>query len=120
MAISCHISIVNSGIFIVCVVGFIAANVFSSITYKYTAEAKGAAAFWLFVLGNVVGVIAPIALTFALKRGNPNMIYALCYGGAFTVLQLVAWRLFNQPLSAIQWTGIALVTAGIWLLQWRG
>jgi multidrug transporter EmrE-like cation transporter len=108
---------VNLGIFILCVAGFIAGNVGSSILFKYAADAKGSAALWRFVIGNLIGFIAPIALTFALKRSNPNLTYALCYGGAFAALQLASWKLFNQPLSVIQWAGVGLVGVGILLLQ---
>jgi multidrug transporter EmrE-like cation transporter len=107
------------GIFILCVAGFIAANTWSSILFKYAADLKGSAALWRFAFGNLIGFMAPIALTIALKRANPNITYALCYGGAFAALQLVAWRVFQQPLSGFQWAGILLVGIGILLLQVR-
>jgi multidrug transporter EmrE-like cation transporter len=105
------------GLAVVCVLGFIAANSFSSIQFKYAAEAAGRKALWHFILGNLVGFLGPVALTFALRRANPNIIYALCYGGAFAVLQLVSWRLFDQALSRPQWAGVLLVGLGICLLQ---
>lgn len=108
---------VNVGIFVLCVAGFIAANAGSSILFKYAADAKGSAALWKFVIGNFIGFVAPIALTFALKRSNPNITYALCYGGAFAALQLISWKLFNQSLGVVQWVGVGLVGAGILLLQ---
>ena len=70
-----------------------------------------------FIAGNIIGVLGPIALTFALKILNPNVTYALCYGTAFAVLQIVAWRLFQQPLSNWQVAGIVCVGVGVCLLQ---
>jgi multidrug transporter EmrE-like cation transporter len=101
----------------VCVLGFIAANAASSVVFKYAAERQGSAAFWMFALGNVIGVFAPVALMFGLRRGNPNMVYAFCYGGAFAVLQFASWGLFKQPLTALQWLGILSVGLGICLLE---
>ncbi|MDA3876091.1 MAG: hypothetical protein PF483_03270 [Halothiobacillus sp.] len=57
-----------------------------------------------------------VSLTMALRGTNPNLIYALCLGGSFCALQLVSLLLFKQPLSPVQWTGVALVALGIVLL----
>ena len=101
-----------NGLFVALYVfAFIAANTFSSIQFKWAAERQGSSALWYFILGNLVGVLAPVALVFALKKGNPNIIYALCYGGAFAVLQLVSWKLFKQPLTPMQCTGLFCVGA---------
>lgn len=99
------------------ILGFIAASTIASIQFKLAAEAAGKKALWYFALGNIIGVFGPVALTFALKRANPNFVYALCYGGAFAVLQLVSWRMFHQPLSKAQWIGVGLVAIGIFFLQ---
>ena len=49
--------------------------------------------------GNCVGLAVSISRTLALRGANPNLIYAMCLGGAFCVLQRVALFLFKQPLS---------------------
>jgi multidrug transporter EmrE-like cation transporter len=103
-----------------CIVGFMIASALSSVQFKLAAETSGRTALWHFILGNMIGALGPVALTFALKRANPNIVYALCFGGAFTLLQVVSWRLFHQPLSAFQWAGIGCVAIGIVLLQMRG
>jgi multidrug transporter EmrE-like cation transporter len=102
-----------------CIVGFTIASAWSGVQFKLAAENAGRTALWHFILGNLIGALGPIALTLALKRANPNIVYALCFGGAFTVLQLISWRLFHQPLSTYQWLGIACVAIGIFLLQIR-
>ncbi|HEY6228478.1 MAG TPA: hypothetical protein VI282_15270 [Verrucomicrobiae bacterium] len=99
------------------VVMFAAGTVLSSIEFKYAAEHTGRKALWHFIGGNLIGVLGPIALTLALRVLNPNITYALCYGTAFAVLQVVAWRLFHQPLSQWQVAGIVLVGVGVCLLQ---
>ena len=104
---------------VLCVVAFAIANAWSGIQFKLAADEMGRKALWRFIWGNVIGALGPVALTLALKRANPNVVYALCYGGAFTLLQLLSWRMFHQPLSIFQWAGIACVAAGIILLQIR-
>lgn len=99
------------------VAGFVLANTSSSILFKLAAEASGRKALWPFILGNLVGALGPVTLTFGLKLGDPSLVYALCFGGAFTILQIVSLLVFNQTLSHYQWAGIGLVTLGIWLLQ---
>ena len=96
-----------------------AASAWSSIQFKFAADASGRKAIWYFVLGNLIAALGPVAMTLALKRANPSVVYALCYGCAFALLQLVSWRLFHQNLSSWQWAGIALVGVGIFLLQVR-
>src|SRR5918992_785188 len=100
-------------VFVLYVVGFIIASASSSITFKLAADSSGKRAIWYYVIGNVIGALGPLALTFALKRAGPNLVYALCYGGAFAILQIVSWRLFREPLSIYQWAGVACVGIGI-------
>jgi multidrug transporter EmrE-like cation transporter len=54
-----------------------------------------------------------------LRQANANLVYAICWGAAFCVLQFATWWLFKEPLSTWQWTGVALVGVGILLLQVR-
>lgn len=96
---------------------FISGTVLSSIAFKYAAENAGRKALGYFIFGNIVGVLGPIALTLALRVSNPNITYALCYGTAFAALQIVAWRLFQQPLSHWQVAGIICVGIGVCLLH---
>jgi multidrug transporter EmrE-like cation transporter len=110
----------KAAVMLMCVAGFIVASTWSAIHFKWAADASGKKAIWHFVAGNIIGAFGPVALTLALKRTSPSLAYALCYGCAFAVLQLVCWRLFQQSLSVWQWVGIVLVGIGIFLLQVRG
>jgi multidrug transporter EmrE-like cation transporter len=101
------------------VVLFSIASTSAAIQFKLSSASAGGKALWHFILGNLIGVLGPVTLTLALRRGHPNLVYARCYGCAFTLLQIVSWRLFQQPLSPLQWTGAALVGVGILLLQIR-
>lgn len=98
---------------------FSIASTSAAIQFKLSSASVGRKALWYFIIGNVIGALGPVALTLALRRGNPNLVYALCYGCAFSLLQVVSWRMFQQPLSPVQWAGVALVGIGILLLQVR-
>ena len=102
-----------------CVIAFAVASTWSCILFKMAADATGKRAVWLYVVGNLVAAVGPLGLTLALKRTNPNVIYAVCYGAAFACLQLVSWRLFKVTLTPWQWIGIVAVGLGICLLQMR-
>ena len=101
------------------VLGFSVGTTASWLQFKRAADSSGWTAVWYFVLGNVIGAICPIALTFALRRGHPNLVYALALGGSFALLQIVSWRLFRQPMSVAQWSGVGCVGLGVVLLQLR-
>jgi len=101
------------------VVVFIVASVGSSLLFRAAAQSSGRTTLLYFVVGNLVGLGVSISLTLALRGTNPNLIYALCLGGTFCVLQLASAWLFKQPLSAVQWVGIALVAGGVVLLPFK-
>src|SRR6185503_16090558 len=70
--------------------GFVVANTWSAILFKLAADYAGKKAVWTYVVGNLIGALGPLALTFALKRGHPNVIYALCFGCSFAAVQIVS------------------------------
>jgi multidrug transporter EmrE-like cation transporter len=109
----------KQGVLVLYVVAFAISNAWSGIQFKFAAQSTGRTALLHFIIGNLIAACGPVALTFALKRGHPNVVYALCFGTAFVVLQLAAWRVFQQPLSLTQWAGVGCVGAGIFLLQVR-
>ena len=98
---------------------YIIASSCSGLQLKIAAEKAGRVGVWYFVLANVIGILCPIALMFALKQAHPNVVYALCFGGAFALLQIASCWLFKQPLSIWQWAGVVSVGIGIFLLQIR-
>ena len=95
---------------------FILASVGSSLLFRMAAQHAGRTMIVYFILGNCVGLAVSISLTLALRGTNPNLIYAMCLGGAFCLVQLASTLLFKQPLSPVQWVGVALVVSGLVLL----
>lgn len=103
----------------VCVTGFVLTQVGATLSFKYAADRSGWEALKFFILGNVIGFLCPVCLTLALRGTNANVIYAVCFGASFCLMQFGAWWLFRQALSPFQWTGIGLVSLGIVFLQIR-
>jgi multidrug transporter EmrE-like cation transporter len=101
---------------IAAVVVFILANVGSSLLFRMAAQHTGRTTILYFILGNCVGLAVSSSLTLALRGTNPNLIYAVCLGGGFCALQLASTLLFKQPLSPVQWVGVAFVAIGFVLL----
>lgn len=76
-----------TGLFIV---GFVISSTAASLIFKVAADAAGWTAFRLSVVGNFVGVWAPVCLMCALKGTNANVVYAVCYGVGFCALHIRA------------------------------
>lgn len=70
--------------------------------------------WWLFgfIVGNIVGFVCPIVITLALKIGSPNLVYAMCLGIGFALLQVCSAILFKESLSVWQWGGSRLHRRG--------
>lgn len=101
------------------IAGYIAAFLGVNLAMKFAAQREGAAYWSWFIGGNVVGFFCTVFLTQALRGGNPNLVYAICIGAGFCLLQILSFILFKEPLTFWQWLGIGLVGFGILCLQIR-
>jgi multidrug transporter EmrE-like cation transporter len=104
---------------IVAVAGYILASIGSSLLFRVAAQHTGRTALIYFIIGNCVGLGVSVSLTLALRNTNPNLIFAVCLGGAFCALQLVSAMVFKQPLAPVQWVGISLIAIGLVLLPFK-
>jgi multidrug transporter EmrE-like cation transporter len=90
----------------------------ANICLNYAALAQSRAGWWTwFIAANAVGFLCVVSLPHALKLAPPNIVYALAIGGGYLLLQIAAFLLFREPLSAWQWAGIALIGVGTLFLQ---
>jgi len=100
------------------ILGYFAAFLGVNLAMKFAALKHGTPAWWWwFVGGNIVGFFCTVFMVRALDGQNPNLIYALCIGGGFCLLQVASYLIFREPLGLWQWAGIALVGVGIICLQ---
>ena len=101
------------------VVAFIMFSVTGNLLLRVAGQHHGWQAVMIFIIGNISGFVAAITLTLTLRGRHPNLIYALCLGGGFCLLQLMSRVCFQVPLTTWQWLGVALIGAGVLCLQVR-
>lgn len=76
-------------------------------------------AWWLwFCLGNVIGFLAPLSITFALKEGQASWVFAVAMGSGFLLLHGLLWLFYSEPISRLQGVGVLLVATGFILMNW--
>jgi multidrug transporter EmrE-like cation transporter len=100
------------------ILGYIIAFLGVNLAMKFASLRAGSSGFWWwFIGGNFIGFFCTVFLTRALKFQHPNVVYALCVGGGFCLLQFACYFLFKEPLTFWQWLGIGLVVLGTLCLQ---
>lgn len=100
------------------IAGYIVCFLGVNLAMKAAAQHDGTPAYWWwFVGGNIVGFFCTVFMAMALRGQNPNLIYALCIGGGFCLLQIASLLVFKDALTFWQWLGIGLVGIGIICLQ---
>ncbi len=104
---------------LVAILVFILASAGSSLLFRVAAQHTGRTTILYFILGNCVGLAVSSSLTLALRGTNPNLVYAMCLGGSFCLLQLASMLLFKQPLAPVQWVGVSFVAIGVVLLAFK-
>jgi small multidrug resistance pump len=58
-----------------------------------------------------------LAMTRALRAIPIGLVYAIWSGGGIALVTLIGWRLFGQSLEAGEIAGIALILAGVVVIQ---
>lgn len=58
-----------------------------------------------------------VAMTRALQVIAVGVVYAIWSGVGITLVALIGWLLFEQPLNPGEWAGIALILAGVVVIQ---
>ncbi len=72
-----------------------------------------------YVIGITIGyALAFWLLSLSLKLGMPlGMSYAIWSGLGTAIIAIIGVYLFKEPLFMVQWCGIALIIAGVVLLN---
>ena len=69
-----------------------------------------------FVGGHLFGVTSAWFMMILYKSINPNVVFGICFGGAFFCVQIAIARVFHSELAISQYIGIIAIVAGILLL----
>lgn len=99
------------------IIGFAVSQTGAYVCLRFASQETGLRMASIFLLGNIIGFGSPVCLTMALKNANPNIIYAMCIGGSFFILQFVSSAVFQRPLNFLQWMGILLIGIGLLFVQ---
>ena len=92
----------------------IVAEVFGTTMLKVASQTPGV---WS-ILGVAAGYAAAFALLFLTVRAVPlGIAYAIWSGAGTALVALVGWVVFEQRLSGAALIGIAMIAAGVVVLQ---
>lgn len=89
----------------------------ANLLLRFTSRAEGLSWWLWFAAANATGFVCVAVLPHALKLAPSNIVYALSIGIGFCLLQITAWLLFRENLTAWQWGGVGLIALGVVLLQ---
>jgi multidrug transporter EmrE-like cation transporter len=74
---------------------------------------------WVLMLGLCLFAANVVLYTFALKGLPISVAYPIMVTVGFAIIVVVAgWRL-HERLSPVQWVGVVLILAGVWLVGSR-
>jgi multidrug transporter EmrE-like cation transporter len=98
------------------ILSFFVLQVSAGLVFKYGALHKP---YWWhsFVIGNVLGMVSIYFLMRVYHDLNPNLGEAICRGGRFVLLQLAFVAVYHSRLGPVQWCGVAMIVAGIFIVS---
>lgn len=69
-----------------------------------------------FIIGLTLFALNVFAYQAALRSLKLSMAYPIMVSGGYLIILVASWLLFHERLQAIQYAGVALIVAGIWLV----
>jgi small multidrug resistance pump len=77
--------------------------------------------WWAYPIVGVGYVLAFTMLSLSLGKGIPlGIAYAIWAGVGVVLVAVISWLVFHEPLSLVQVLGMALVVAGVTMLELGG
>jgi small multidrug resistance pump len=99
----------------IAIVGEVIATSFLKLTTGDKAQ------WWAYIVVVVGYLLAFSMLSLSLGRGVPlGIAYAIWAGVGVVIVAIVSWLVFNETLSPLQIGGMALVIAGVTMLELGG
>lgn len=69
-----------------------------------------------FVIAVVLFGLNLLAYSVALRSFRISIAYPIMVSGAYVLILIAGWFLFQERLTAVQYAGIGLILAGLWLV----
>jgi len=99
----------------IAIVGEVIATSFLKLTTGDKAQ------WWAYIVVVVGYLLAFSMLSLSLGRGVPlGIAYAIWAGVGVVIVAIVSWLVFNETLTPLQIGGMALVIAGVTMLELGG
>jgi len=99
----------------IAIIGEVIATSFLKLTTGEKAQ------WWAYIVVVVGYLLAFSMLSLSLGRGVPlGIAYAIWAGVGVVIVAIVSWLVFNETLSPLQIGGMALVIAGVTMLELGG
>ena len=77
--------------------------------------------WWAYPIVGVGYVLAFTMLSLSLGKGIPlGIAYAIWAGVGVVLVAIISWLVFHEPLTLVQVLGMALVVAGVTMLELGG
>ncbi|MCA9730322.1 MAG: hypothetical protein KC729_21755 [Candidatus Eisenbacteria bacterium] len=70
----------------------------------------------LFVLGVTLFGLNLLCYSIALRTFRISVAYPIMVSGGYCLILIAGWFLFHEKLNLVQYSGIALILSGIWLV----
>ena len=71
---------------------------------------------WVLMIGLFCFAINVAFYTYALLGIQISVAYPVMVSGGFAIIAVVAWKLLGETMSPAQWTGMAMILAGVVLV----
>ncbi len=70
----------------------------------------------VLVAGLVCFAANVLLYTYSLSGFKISAAYPIMVGGGFAVIAVVAWRFLDESMTPLQWVGVTVILAGVWLV----
>ena len=71
---------------------------------------------WVLLVGLIFFAMNVVFYTYALSGIKISVAYPIMTGSGFLIVALVAWKFLGETMTPAQWTGVAAIMIGLWLV----
>jgi|GEM_PF-793969 len=91
---------------------------FANLCFKEGGTEAGHRLLYL-IIGSILGISGSAVLMGIYSRMNVNLALVISGSGSFILTQFVFWKVYDTPLTPLQWAGISIVFIGTGMAAFR-